>query len=408
MPGDAEQAVFLTQVRLRRTDSGPLDFTGESVHGRKGGRFLYLTWGARPPAPADHPPADLRRLAGLPGNDPRHEGRRGRLLPRRPGRPPRRRGAAAPGGVRAQPRRHPRHGQGLQPPDRLPWLHTVEDIAGTNERDIKAEDGRGFFHWEPHFAHVFQGESGGFDLQVGNPPWVRPDWNDDVVLAEFKPWFKLAEKPSATIWRERKTDVLAQIGRRDSYLHDLAATIGTATYPSQSVTYPLIAGTRPDLYRAFTCATWAHAATSGTVGLIHPDSHFSGDKETRLRESAYQRLLVHGDFVNAATASSRHRSGDPVTSACTSTVRRARLDSTICRGCSPWTRCVRLDQDDGTAPDPGVRYGTTWDERPHRKRIIRVNEETLARWQRLNSDAQPWSRTVNHTAHPAYPYADTV
>lgn len=293
-------------------------------------------------------------------------------------------------------------------PTRLPWLHTVEDIAGTNERDIKAEDGRGFFHWEPHFAHVFQGESGGFDLQVGNPPWVRPDWNDDVVLAEFKPWFKLAEKPSATIWRERKTDVLAQIGRRDSYLHDLAATIGTATYPSQSVTYPLIAGTRPDLYRAFTCATWAHAATSGTVGLIHPDSHFSGDKETRLRESAYQRLLVHGDFVNAATASSRHRSGDPVTSACTSTVRRARLDSTICRGCSPWTRCVRLDQDDGTAPDPGVRYGTTWDERPHRKRIIRVNEETLARWQRLNSDAQPWSRTVTHTAHPAYPYADTV
>jgi hypothetical protein len=42
-------------------------------------------------------------------------------------------------------------------PTRSPWLHTVEDIAGTNERDIKAEDGHGFFHWEPHFAHVFRG-----------------------------------------------------------------------------------------------------------------------------------------------------------------------------------------------------------------------------------------------------------
>src|SRR5205814_5005327 len=28
----------------------------------------------------------------------------------------------------------------------------------------------GFFHWELEFAHVFA--CGGFDLQVGNPPWV--------------------------------------------------------------------------------------------------------------------------------------------------------------------------------------------------------------------------------------------
>ncbi|MBV9024507.1 MAG: class I SAM-dependent DNA methyltransferase, partial [Streptomycetaceae bacterium] len=76
---------------------------------------------------------------------------------------------------------------GMDPPGRLPfrfpWLNTVEDIAGTTEKDIKAEDGHGFFHWELHFAHVFRGPGGGFDLQVGNPPWVRPRWEENPILA---------------------------------------------------------------------------------------------------------------------------------------------------------------------------------------------------------------------------------
>ena len=42
-----------------------------------------------------------------------------------------------------------------------PWLHVCREVA---ER-------QGFFHWELDFATVFA--RGGFDLQLGNPPWVR-------------------------------------------------------------------------------------------------------------------------------------------------------------------------------------------------------------------------------------------
>ena len=52
-----------------------------------------------------------------------------------------------------------------------PWLGTVREIA---ERE-------GFFHWELDFAPVFA--RGGFDLQVGNPPWVRPRWEENLMLA---------------------------------------------------------------------------------------------------------------------------------------------------------------------------------------------------------------------------------
>ena len=45
--------------------------------------------------------------------------------------------------------------------------------------------------------------------------------------------------------------------------------------------------------------TWRNIGESGTVGLLHPDTHFSGAREGALRAAAYKRLRVHGDFVNA-------------------------------------------------------------------------------------------------------------
>ncbi len=90
------------------------------------------------------------------------------------------------------------HGAGAPAGGRFPWLPAAEQIA----------DQQGFFHWELKFAQVFA--KGGFDLQVGNPPWVRPRWQEDAVLAEHEPWFRLAEKPpTAEVWRERKFIALA-------------------------------------------------------------------------------------------------------------------------------------------------------------------------------------------------------
>ena len=65
-----------------------------------------------------------------------------------------------------------------------PWLEVCETVA----------EQQGFFHWELDFATVFA--RGGFDLQLGNPPWVRPRTDVDALLAEGDPWWQLALKPS--------------------------------------------------------------------------------------------------------------------------------------------------------------------------------------------------------------------
>ncbi|MFI7136819.1 DNA methyltransferase [Streptomyces massasporeus] len=271
-------------------------------------------------------------------------------------------------------------------PFRYPWLNTVEDIAGTTEKDIKAEDGHGFFHWELHFAHVFRGPGGGFDLQVGNPPWVRPRWEENPVLAEYEPWFMLTEKPTKAE-RTRRRDQLLKSRRAHAYLlAELASTSGMGEMLGSGPVYPLLTGTQPDLYRAFMCQTWQHMAANGSVGLVHPDSHFSGDREGRLREAAYTRLRVHGDFVN----SGNRFFPPPVGRSSHFGVHIYGQEGEIGFDHLSWLFSVdalRLSaDDDGTAPDPGVRYGDSWDERPHRKRIVRVDEMMLARWQKLTGD----------------------
>lgn len=136
---------------------------------------------------------------------------------------------------------------------RYPWMRVVRDIA----------DEQGFLHWELDFAGVFAGEAGGFDLQVGNPPWVRPEWKEDPVLAEYEPWFMLAEKPKAEEKNRRRDVELARGEVQEYLLGEVTNTVTMASYLAATPVYPLVAGTRPDLYRAFMCEIWDHAGRGG-------------------------------------------------------------------------------------------------------------------------------------------------
>ncbi len=79
---------------------------------------------------------------------------------------------------------------------------------------------------------------------------------------------------------------------------ELTGNSATVALMSSPQMYPLLAGTQPDLYRAFMCQVWDHTSHLGTAGMLHPDTHFAGEKEGALRAAAYQRLRIHGDFSN--------------------------------------------------------------------------------------------------------------
>ncbi|MCZ0209252.1 class I SAM-dependent DNA methyltransferase [Streptomyces sp. UMAF16] len=271
-------------------------------------------------------------------------------------------------------------------PFRYPWLNTVEDIAGTTERDIRTEDGHGFFHWELHFAHVFRGPGGGFDFQLGNPPWVRPEWLESQVLAELDPWFMLAEQPSATERREKKESLLSDVGAHRYYLRELAAISGVSEMLGSPAAYPVLAGTRPDLYRAFMSRAWSNLGQGGMAGLIHPDTHFGGVKDGRLRGAAYQHLRLHAGFINvgnwAFEASRNTEFGVHIYGSPREAIRFNNLSRLY--GVEPLL--ASLDHD-GVGEVPGMRHAGTWDLRPHNARVIEVNGTVLAEWRRLTGDS---------------------
>ncbi|MFF7145775.1 hypothetical protein ACFZB5_31975 [Streptomyces nodosus] len=265
---------------------------------------------------------------------------------------------------------------------RYPWMRVVRDIA----------EEQGFLHWELDFAGVFAGESGGFDLQVGNPPWVRPEWKENPVLAEYEPWFMLTEKPKAEDKNARRETELAREEVQEYLLGEVTNTVTMALYLAASPVYPLVAGTRPDLYRAFMCEIWDHAGRGGTAGMVHPDTHFAGDKEAALRAAAFQRLRVHGGFVNQ-----RRIFPEPVGHSTEFGVHIYGGRGEIDFANLSWlfaADVLRLSFsaiDDGG--DPGVKYRGSWDERPHPKRVVRVTSNTLQRWRQLAGDAGPLERT---------------
>ncbi|MDG4839852.1 class I SAM-dependent DNA methyltransferase [Micromonospora sp. WMMD967] len=257
--------------------------------------------------------------------------------------------------------------------DRFPWLLAADQTAGQ----------QGFFHWELNFAQAFA--RGGFDLQVGNPPWVRPRWEPDAVLAEIEPWFKLVDRASIEQWRRRAKGLFAVPEVSTYFLREFSDSCGTVAFLGSAAAYPLLAGTQPDLYRAMMCQVWCHSNTKGASGLIHPDTHLGGVKEGRLRAASYARLRVHGSFVNGANWAfddavrslefGVHIYGTP---------QRVSFKH-LSRLYSASTLAMSISHN-GDGEPPRLKYRGRWDVRPHRSRVLDVNTELLSEWRLLRGE----------------------
>ncbi len=254
--------------------------------------------------------------------------------------------------------------------DGFPWLRVAAGIAET----------QGFFHWELDFAPVFA--RGGFDLQVGNPPWVRPDWDEAGVLAEFDPWWQLAEKVHEAVRAQKLEEILREEGALAIFLDERVNQAGTTEHLSSGADRPVLAGLRTDLYRCFMERTWRSMAPGGVVGLIHPESHFTEIRAKDLRRETYRRLRRHWQFQNqlrlfAEIGNTReygvHVYGDAV---------RVRF----LQGASLYhpDTVTRSLHHDGSGSPPKVKDDEGgWDLRPHLQRIVEVSHAQLSTWAAL-------------------------
>lgn len=255
--------------------------------------------------------------------------------------------------------------------DLFPWLEIVVDIA----------DAQGFFHWELDFAPVFA--RGGFDLQVGNPPWVRPEWDESSVLAEFDPWWQLTDKPAESIKDAKRTAALTAPAMKAAYLNERAGQAGLKESLGSEIDRQLLSGLQPDLYRCFMDRTWKSGKPKGITALIHPESHFTELRARGLRRETYHRLRRHWQFKNNAyifrEISDKRDFGIHIYG-------QALQDVSFIQGASLYHPSVaeRSLVHDGSGPPPGVRDSNDqWDMRPHQERVVTVDTAVLAGWAAL-------------------------
>ncbi len=168
----------------------------------------------------------------------------------------------------------------------FPRLALVRKIANDNK----------FMHWELEFADVFA-DKGGFDLVIGNPPWIMLSWNEDATIGDIHPWY-IIKSFSASEVAEMRDVALKDNKAVVSYLSEYTAITGQQNFMSSIQNYPLLTGMKTDLYKCFLPQAWMFGESDSVIGFVHPDGVFEDPNGGLLRSVLYPRLKCHFQFCN--------------------------------------------------------------------------------------------------------------
>lgn len=150
--------------------------------------------------------------------------------------------------------------------------------------------------WELEAPEVFL-DRGGFDLIIGNPPWLKLVWNEQGLLEEYEPRLAL-DDVSANDAAKRRLDVLSTSARVGEFLGEACSLQGSLGYLNAPGNYPLLQGVQTNLYKCFLARSWEIGSPSGVKALVHQDGIFDDPKGGALRADAYRRLRFVFRFKN--------------------------------------------------------------------------------------------------------------
>ncbi len=168
---------------------------------------------------------------------------------------------------------------------------------------------RRFFHWQLAFADIFAGDpaeptpteqpaGGGFDLILGNPPWLKVEWNSGAVLGDFEPRFVLGNF-SAKQLADLRAETFHRVPELEAaWRAEYEESEGTQAFLNATCNYPLLRGVQTNLYKCFLPRAWANSSAKGVSGFLHPEGIYDDPKGGEFRKSLYPRLRGHFQFEN--------------------------------------------------------------------------------------------------------------
>lgn len=175
----------------------------------------------------------------------------------------------------------------------------LDDLRERSERlaiaNKIAEEQR-FQHWELEFADIFE-TNGGFDLVIGNPPWVLLGWNEHGVLSEHNPLFAVQDLSASETARIRASELEVNSTKK-AYVNEYVTISSLQSFIGAKQNYMLLNGLKANLYKCFLPLSWNLINGKGTSAFVHPESVYDDPKGGVLRSKLYCKLKVHFQFVN--------------------------------------------------------------------------------------------------------------
>ena len=235
-------------------------------------------------------------------------------------------------------------------------------------------------HWDLEFADLLK--AGGFDLIVGNPPWLKVEWEEKGVIGDTDPMVLIRKVSASELANRRKEAFAVHPDLRAAYLEEFEGQNGSLAFLNAVANYPLLKGSQTNLFKCFLPQAWRVASSQGVQGFLHPEGVYDDPKGGMLREALYGRLRNHFQFENQLSvfAEVHHNTKFSINhygpSRQPSFIHLANLfnSKTI-------DACIGHA---GHGPLDGIKTeGNQWSVAGHRHRLIPVGEQALALFAQL-------------------------
>lgn len=246
-----------------------------------------------------------------------------------------------------------------------------------------------FMHWELEFADLFA-ERGGFDLIIGNPPWIKIEWNEQSVLSDTHPMFAV-KKLSATQTTHKRAEALENTVTRKMYFSEYEMLSGEQAFLNAVQNYADLKGQQTNLFKCFLPQSWMFSGKSGVAAFVHPEGVYDDPKGGALREKLYPRLRYHFQFANERklfpevdhhTQFSLNVYGGPLM-----------VSFDTISNLYDAKSIVECYEGDATATIPGIKdENGDWNVKGHPDRIIHVTKKELAVFAKLFDGNDNWKQ----------------
>lgn len=153
-----------------------------------------------------------------------------------------------------------------------------------------------FFHYELEFIEVFR-ENNGFDIAVGNPPWLKIAFEEKGLMSEIYPELEI-RKVTAPQVKKLQADFLSNDHRRNLYFAENIENDVSGVFMNAVQNYPLLKGQQTNLYKCVLENGLHWIGEKGYLGLIHPEGVYDDPNGYELRKEIYRRLKFHFQFKN--------------------------------------------------------------------------------------------------------------